>query len=227
MLSVSIIIPAFNEEESIGLVLDDIPREGIAEVIVVNNNSTDGTAKIASEKAAIVLFEPQKGYGAACLKGIEYLNKKTLKPDVVVFMDADYSDHPEQVNRLLQKIIEGYDMVIGSRAIGKRERGSMLPQQKFGNWLATFLIRMIYGHQYSDLGPFRAITWEALTKIAMEDRDFGWTVEMQIKALKFDLKVCEVPVDYRRRIGVSKITGTIKGTFMAGYKILHTIFKYK
>ena len=227
ILNISVIIPAFNEEESIALVLNDIPKNDVSEVVVVNNNSTDATAKIASEHFAVVLFEEQKGYGAACLKGLEYLSKKELNPEVVVFMDADYSDHPEQLSRLLEKIEGGYDMVIGSRSIGRREKGSMLPQQRFGNWLATTLIKWFYKYQYSDLGPFRAITWEALQTIKMQDRDFGWTVEMQIKALKANLKICEVPVDYRTRIGVSKITGTVKGTIMAGYKIIYTIFKYR
>jgi glycosyltransferase involved in cell wall biosynthesis len=227
ILNVSVIIPAFNEEESIALVLNDIPKSEVSEVVVVNNNSTDATAKIASEHFAVVLFEEQKGYGAACLKGLEYLSKKELNPEVVVFMDADYSDHPEQIIRLLEKIDDGYDMVIGSRSIGRREKGSMLPQQRFGNWLATSLIKWFYKYQYTDLGPFRAITWHALQQINMQDRDFGWTVEMQIKALKEKLRICEVPVDYRTRIGVSKITGTVKGTIMAGYKIIYTIFKYR
>lgn len=226
-MNVSVVIPAFNEQDSVGLVLTDIPKAEVTEVVVVNNNSTDATAKVASENGAVVLFEEKKGYGAACLKGISYLKGKNLLPDVVVFMDADYSDHPDQISRLLNKIESGHDLVIGSRAIGKREKGSMMPQQRFGNWLATTLIRMFYGYQYSDLGPFRAITWSALEKINMQDEDFGWTVEMQIKALKQQLKIAEVPVDYRTRIGVSKITGTIKGTIMAGYKIIYTIFKYK
>lgn len=204
-----------------------MPSLLIDEVVVVNNNSTDRTAEIASAAGATVLFEGKKGYGAACLKGLSYLDAKSVAPDVVVFMDADYSDHPEQCERLLDKIEGGYDLVIGSRALGLRESGSMLPQQRFGNWLATTLIRVFYGHQYSDLGPFRAVTWSALKKIKMVDVDFGWTVEMQIKALKLKMKVCEVPVDYRRRIGVSKIAGTVKGTVMAGYKIIYTIFKYR
>jgi glycosyltransferase involved in cell wall biosynthesis len=226
-LNVVVVIPAFNEEASVGLVLKDIPRAEVCEIVVVNNNSTDGTAKIAAECGATVLFQEKKGYGSACLKGLQYLKSKSAFPDVVVFMDADYSDHPEQMSRLLEKVSDGYDLVIGSRSRGRREKGAMLPQQKFGNWLATSLIKMIYGFQYSDLGPFRAIAWEALEKVNMQDEDFGWTVEMQIKALKENLKICEVPVDYRARIGVSKITGTIKGTIMAGYKIIYTIFKYR
>lgn len=224
---VSVIIPAYNEEASIASVLKDIPRNLVQEIVVVNNNSNDSTASVASGAGATVLFEEQKGYGAACFKGLQYVAKQDTAPDVIVFMDADYSDHPEQCERLLEKIQEGYDMVIGSRALGRRESGSMLPQQRFGNWLATTLIYLLYKYKYTDLGPFRAITWEALEKIQMTDRDFGWTVEMQIKALKLKMKVCEVPVDYRRRIGVSKIAGTVKGTVMAGYKIIYTIFKYK
>lgn len=226
-VNVSVIIPAFNEENSVGLVLADIPKDEVAEIVVINNNSTDATAKVAAQNGAVVLFEENKGYGAACLKGLSYLKGKTLKPDVVVFMDADYSDHPEQMSRLLNKVNDGFDLVIGSRAIGKREKGAMMPQQRFGNWLATTLIKLFYGYQYSDLGPFRAIKWSALEEIKMEDEDFGWTVEMQIKALKQNLKITEVPVDYRARIGVSKITGTVKGTILAGYKIIYTIFKYK
>ena len=173
-----------------------------------------------------MLLAPKKGYGSACLRGIAHLKQKEIPPEIVVFLDGDYSDHPEQINRLIQPIVnENADMVIGSRALGKLESGSMMPQQVFGNWLATTLIKMIYSYEFTDLGPFRAITYEKLMALEMSDPDFGWTVEMQVKAAKFGLKCKEVAVDYRKRIGISKVSGTIKGTILAGHKILWTIFK--
>lgn len=223
-----VIIPAFNEEKSIALVLDDIPQSAVREVIVCNNASTDNTAEAARRSGATVLTENRKGYGSACLKGITYLKNKppAEQPDVVVFLDGDYSDHPEQLPALVRPIErEDCDLVIGSRALGELEQGAMQPQQVFGNWLATTLIRLFYTYQFTDLGPFRAIKWTSLQEIDMKDPDFGWTVEMQVKAAKHGLKCTEVPVRYRRRIGVSKVSGTIRGTILAGHKILWTIFK--
>lgn len=224
---VDVIIPALNEEEAIAKVLGDIPRNIVRNIVVVDNGSSDRTAEVAREAGALVYAEQNRGYGAACLKGIEVLAGFEPLPQLVVFLDGDYSDHPEQMQQVIAPILNNSaDMVIGSRALGNREPGAMMPQQRFGNWLATFLIRILYKFRYSDLGPFRAITWKALKDIDMQDRDFGWTVEMQIKALKKGVRVSEVPVDYRQRRGHSKITGTVKGTIMAGYKILYTIFKY-
>ncbi len=224
---VDVIIPALNEEEAIAKVVGDIPKEIVRNIVVVDNGSTDKTAEAAREAGALVYAQNERGYGAACLKGIEVLSNFEPVPELVVFLDGDYSDHPEQMHQVIAPILNNSaDMVIGSRALGNREPGAMMPQQRFGNWLATFLIRFLYKFRYSDLGPFRAISWKALEEINMQDRDFGWTVEMQIKALKKGIRVSEVPVDYRQRRGHSKITGTVKGTFMAGYKILYTIFKY-
>jgi glycosyltransferase involved in cell wall biosynthesis len=223
-----VIIPAFNEENSVGKVVKDIPPGLVQEVIVVNNNSNDNTELNARSAGATVLHERRPGYGYACLKGIEYARQLPSAPDIVVFIDADYSDHPEEMLQLVQPIInEGIDMVIGSRALGNRERGSMTPQQVFGNWLATRLLKLFYGVTYTDLGPFRAIRYDKLLQIDMQDTTYGWTVEMQLKAAKLRLKTTEVPVNYRKRIGFSKISGTIKGTIMAGYKIIATIFKYR
>jgi len=222
-----VIIPAFNEQNSVGKVIRDIPEEWVSEVIVVNNNSNDDTVRVAKEAGATVLEEPEQGYGNACLKGIAYISQQIEKPDIVVFMDADYSDYPEELPQLVQPIIaEKVDMVIGSRALGQRERGSMTPQQVFGNWLATRLLRWLYGAYYTDLGPFRAIRYDSLMALEMKDRTYGWTVEMQIKAAQQKLRWTEVPVRYRQRIGVSKVSGTVKGTIMAGYKIIGTIIKY-
>lgn len=225
--SVKVIIPAFNEERSIGLVLEAIPKNVVEEVIVVNNASTDQTAQAARAMGATVIDEKRKGYGSACLKGLSYLSEQADTPDIVVFLDADFSDHPQQMPRLLEAVLnDEADMVIGSRALGKREKGSMTVPQLFGNWLATRLLRLLYKVRFTDLGPFRAIRYESLLQIGMQDTNFGWTVEMQLKAAKAGLRCYEVPVDYRKRTGISKISGTIKGTFMAGYKILWTIFKY-
>lgn len=222
-----VIIPAYNEEDSIGKVVADIPKELVDEVIVVNNNSTDNTRDAASQAGATVLDEPQQGYGAACLKGIAYAKNLSPAPDIVVFIDGDYSDYPQQMPEVVAPILEqGIDMVIGSRALGQRQKGAMMPQQIFGNRLATFLIRLFYGMKFTDLGPFRAIRFDKLLAIGMKDQNYGWTVEMQLKAAKYKLKVTEVPVNYKKRIGVSKVSGTIKGTIMAGYKIIWTIFKY-
>jgi glycosyltransferase involved in cell wall biosynthesis len=226
--TIDVIIPAYNEETSIANVLADIPRDLVREVLVCNNASSDNTAEVARKNGATVLDQPQKGYGSACLKGIEYLKNKPPEeqPQIVVFLDGDYSDHPEEMRQLVEPIIENnIDMVIGSRALGDMERGAMQPQQIFGNWLATNLIKLFYGYEFTDLGPFRAIKFDKLIEIEMEDPDFGWTVEMQVKAAKHKLKCTEIAVSYRRRIGVSKVSGTVKGTFLAGHKILWTIFK--
>jgi len=224
---IAVIIPAFNEENSVGNVVRDIPKDWVSEIIVANNNSNDLTPINAKKAGAIVVDEPRQGYGYACLKGMEYLVKHNIQPDIVVFLDADYSDYPEQLIDLVQPIInEDVDLVIGSRALGKKEKHSMTPQQIFGNWLATFLIRLIYKVEFTDLGPFRAIKYDSLLRMKMEDKTYGWTVEMQVKAAKLKMKCTELPVDYRVRIGKSKVSGTIKGTIMAGYKIITTIFIY-
>lgn len=224
---IDVIIPAYNEEKSIGLVIDGIPKALVRNIIVCNNNSKDETKAIALKKGAIVVDQINPGYGNACLKGIEYVQFTEPKPDIIVFMDGDYSDHGDEMPYLVKPIIENdYDFVIGSRAKGNLEKGSMTPQQVFGNWLATTLIRIFLKAEFSDLGPYRAIKWNKLVEIDMKDKNFGWTVEMQLKAIKYKLKYTEVPVNYRRRIGISKVSGTIKGTIMAGYKILWTIYRY-
>jgi glycosyltransferase involved in cell wall biosynthesis len=228
MSNVKVIIPAFNEENSIASVLGDIPMDVVSEVVVVNNNSRDDTEKTARQAGATVLNENRQGYGYACLKGIDHVSHTSPAPDIIVFMDADYSDHPEELPLLLQPILEqGADLVIGSRALGEREKGAMTPQQLFGNWLACRLMHLIYGIRFTDLGPFRAVRYDALQMIGMQDKTYGWTVEMQLKAARMGLRCTEVPVRYRkRREGVSKVSGTLKGTIMAGYKIIWTIFKY-
>lgn len=226
-LSILVIIPAFNEENSVGNVVRDIPAHLVDEVVVVNNNSNDKTALEAARAGATVLNEPVQGYGRACLRGIAYARNRQQKPDLVVFLDADYSDYPGEMQALVAPILSGdMDMVIGSRSRGNRERGSMTPQQVFGNWLATTLLRWLYGVRYTDLGPFRAIRFDSLLALDMQDKTYGWTVEMQLKAAKQGLRITEIPVSYRKRIGFSKISGTIKGTVLAGYKIIITIFKY-
>lgn len=225
---VVVIIPAFNEENAVGKVVRDIPKELVDEIIVVNNNSTDKTSEAAEKEGATVLFEKEKGYGNACLKGIDYLqNQRPNNTDIVVFIDADYSDYPEQMDLLILPILnENMDMVIGSRALGKREGGSMTIPQVFGNWLACSMMRVLFGAKFTDLGPFRSIRYSSLMEIKMQDKTYGWTVEMQVKAAKKGLQYTEVAVDYRNRIGFSKISGTVKGTLSAGYKIITTIFKY-
>ncbi len=219
---VSLVIPARNEERSLPLVLDGLPSGLLHEVVVVDNGSSDATGRVAEERGARVVREPRPGYGRACLTGIAACDN----PDVIAFVDADFSDHPEELTRVLAPILEGRaDLVIGSRMIGQRERGALLPQARLGNRLATFLIRRFWGVRFTDLGPFRAIRAEALRALEMRDRDFGWTVEMQIKASQRGLRCVEVPVSYRKRIGRSKITGTLSGTVRAGVKILSTIFR--
>lgn len=221
-----VVIPAFNEESSIGLVLDGLPKARLIEVIVVNNNSTDNTAAVAEKYGAKVIFEKKMGYGQACLTGLDLAY--TLTPKLIAFIDADFSDFPEELEQLLNEIDNGADMVIGSRTRGKADAGALLPQAIFGNWLATTLMKLLFGkYEFTDLGPFRVIRSEKLQSLKMADTNFGWTVEMQVKALIHNLKCSEISVGYKKRIGVSKITGTIKGTIKAGYKILATIFFLK
>lgn len=226
MPNIKVIIPAYNEAESIALVINEIPSI-VNEVIVVNNNSTDNTAEIAQKAGATVLFQPQMGYGHACLKGMEYISKLPQKPDIIVFMDGDYSDYPEELTKIVQPILENnIDFVIGARSKSLQEKGSMTPQQHFGNWLATFLMRILFGAKFTDLGPFRAIKYQKLLDLKMQDKTYGWTIEMQLKALQHNLTYIEVPLKYKKRIGVSKVSGTIKGSIFAGAKILGWIFKY-
>ncbi len=224
--SIKVIIPAHNEGQSIGKVIRDLPN-CVDEVIVTDNNSTDDTTKQAKNAGAKVCFESQMGYGYACLKAMEYIASKSKKPDIIVFIDGDYSDYPEQLTELVNPIIDdNYDFVIGARVKSLREKGSMTFPQRFGNWLATTLMRLIYGAKFTDLGPFRAIKYDKLLALNMQDKTYGWTVEMQLKALNHKLKYKEIPVKYRNRIGQSKVSGTLKGAIMAGIKILTWVFKY-
>ena len=222
-----VIIPAYNEENSIAKVIHDLPAELVTEIIVVDNNSTDNTSNKAKQAGATVLFQQLRGYGNTCLTGIEYLKKMKIPPSIVVFIDGDYSDYPEQLPVVIKPIIEeDYDMVIGSRNLGLKAKGSMTPQQVLGNKLATILMKWLYKTNYTDLGPFRAVKYSSLLALNMADKNYGWTVEMQLKAAKLKMKTCEVAVNYRNRIGVSKVSGTVKGTLGAGYKIITTIFRY-
>lgn len=225
-----VIIPARNEAKSIGLVLADLPPVGL--VVVVDNGSSDGTGEIAASSGAVVVREEQPGYGQACLAGLDYLREHApelrYSPDYIAFLDGDYSDHPNLLPGLVEPIHEGeVDFVLGSRLLGEREPGAMPLQSVFGNKLAVFLMRLFWQHQYTDLGPFRAIHRDSLMELNMQDRNFGWTVEMQIKAVVARLRIREMPVPYRCRIGTSKISGTLSGTVRAGYKILYTIAKYR
>lgn len=226
-MNVRVIIPAFNEQNALGKVLDEIPVDLVREIIVVDNASTDNTAQIAINLGVTLLKESRKGYGNACLKAIDYIASLDEPTDIVVFLDADYSDYPREMNQLINPIVkDNYDLVIGSRALGDKERGSMTIYQVFGNWLATKLIGIFYHIKFTDLGPFRAIKFDKLILLSMQDKNYGWTVEMQIKAAKHKLRCVEVPADYKKRIGFSKVSGTLKGTILAGYKIIWTIFKY-
>ena len=226
MPDIRVIIPAFNEEASIAKVISEIP-DSVSEIVVVSNNSTDNTVANAIKAGATVLTETNKGYGYACLKGIDYISKQSKKPEIIVFIDGDYSDYPEELDNLVKPILDqDMDLVIGARTKELREPGSMTPQQVFGNWLATFLMKLIFGAKFTDLGPFRAIKYDRLMQLQMEDKTYGWTVEMQLKAIRNKLRYTEVPVRYKKRIGVSKVSGTIKGTIFAGIKILAWIFKY-
>jgi len=226
MPDVKVIIPAFNEGASIGKVIADIPSF-VQEVIVVNNNSSDDTAAMASNAGATVLFEQNKGYGHACLKGIDYLSKAGKTPDILVFLDGDYSDYPQELTTVIEPIVDGKAaFVVGARVKSLREKGSLTPQQVVGNWLACFLMQVLYGSRFTDLGPFRAIEWKTLERLKMRDKTYGWTVEMQLKVLRQRIKYKEIPVSYRKRIGVSKVSGTVKGTIFAGVKIIGWIFKH-
>lgn len=220
------VIPAYNEQDSIGLVLDAIPGDAVRRVVVVDNASVDRTAAIAREHGADVVRESRRGYGSACLAGLARL-RALGPPDVVVFLDGDYSDHPEELPRVVAPVLAGEaDLVVGSRTLGHAEPGALLPQAVFGNWLATRLIRLLHGVAMTDLGPFRAARWDVLEALEMRDPDFGWTAEMQVKAARDGVRYAEVPVSYRRRVGVSKISGTVKGSVLAGVKILATIARH-
>tara|TARA_B100000780_G_scaffold86461_1_gene59454 strand:- start:297 stop:989 length:693 start_codon:yes stop_codon:yes gene_type:complete len=222
--SIAVIIPALNESQSIGYVIDAIPKL-VSKILVVDNGSTDLTPEIVKKKGAILLNENKKGYGFACLKGINYL--KTNPPDIVVFLDGDFSDFPDDLDKIIAPIVnDKMDFVIGSRIKELREPGSLTPQQIFGNGLACFLMRILYNSTFTDLGPFRAIRWKELINLEMQDKTYGWTVEMQLKVLRRELSYIEIPVRYRKRIGISKVSGTFKGTIMAGYKILTWIGKF-
>ncbi|MEC8723836.1 MAG: glycosyltransferase family 2 protein [Bacteroidota bacterium] len=224
--AVNVIIPALNESAAISKVIGDIP-DFVQEIIVVDNGSTDTTAEMAKNAGATVLHESKKGYGHACLKGLDYLKNLDKKTDIVVFLDGDYSDYPEQMLDVIAPITDNnMDFVLGSRKKNLSEKGAMQPQQRFGNWLATRLMTLFFNSKFTDLGPFRAIKYEVLNSLDMRDKTYGWTVEMQLKILKQKFTYCEIPVKYRNRIGVSKVSGTLKGTIFAGVKILSWIFKY-
>lgn len=225
---VDVVIPALNERDALPRVLQDLPRALLREVLVVDNGSTDGSGDVARECGATLLVEPRRGYGQACLSGLAALAGRPQPPEIVVFVDADYSDHPDELPRLLRPLVEDRcDFVVGSRLLGRTEPGALLPQARLGNRLAAWLIRRIYGLPVTDLGPFRAIRWSTLAGLEMADRDFGWTVEMQVKAARGGVRYLEVPVSYRRRIGASKISGTVAGTLRAGWKILATIHRFR
>nr|WP_299072776.1 glycosyltransferase family 2 protein [uncultured Allomuricauda sp.] len=226
MPDIKVIIPAVNEADSIGKVVSELPKS-VSEIIVVNNGSTDNTLENAEKAGATVLTENQRGYGFACLKGIDYVAKQSKAPDIIVFIDGDYSDYPEELDKIVAPILENdIDFVVGARKKSFREPGSMTPQQVFGNQLATFLMRLFFRAKFTDLGPFRAIKYEKLKELEMQDKTYGWTVEMQLKVLRKKMTYAEVPVRYKRRIGISKVSGTLKGTIFAGIKILGWIFKY-
>lgn len=223
------LIPAWNEEKALPLVLKNLPKDRVRQIIVCDNGSTDKTTEVAKAAGAIVVSQPERGYGNACLAGMRYLENlpPSEQPEIVVFIDGDFSDFPEELPAIIAPILEeGKDLVIGSRRLGGMEAGAMTFPQRFGNWLAPAMIRLFYGYRFSDLGPFRAIRWEALKNMGMRDKNFGWTVEMQVRAAKMKLRCAEVPVRYRKRAaGHSKVSGTIKGTVLAGWKIITTIFR--
>jgi glycosyltransferase involved in cell wall biosynthesis len=225
-LSVTVIIPAYNEEDSIAKVIKEIPSL-VNEIIVVNNCSTDKTATVAATAGATVLDENRMGYGYACLKGIEHAARQQSPPEVVVFLDGDFSDYPVELIKIIAPIQNNeVDFVVGARVKELREEGSMTPQQIFGNWLACFLMKGLFNSTFTDLGPFRAIKWETLQSLKMSDKTYGWTVEMQLKVIRQKISYQEIPVSYKKRIGFSKVSGTIKGTIFAGAKIIGWIFKH-
>lgn len=226
MSHIKVIIPAYNEEKAIANVIKEIPGL-VNEIIVISNNSTDNTIQVAKDAGATVLSENRKGYGYACLKGMDYIAGQDIKPDIIVFLDGDYSDYPEELLKIISPIQnDDIDFVIGARVARLREKHAMTPQQIFGNWLATTLMKSFFSATFTDLGPFRAIKYDKLLALNMEDKTYGWTVEMQLKVLKQKMSYKEIPVRYKNRIGVSKVSGTIKGTIMAGIKIIGWIFKY-
>ena len=225
MPTIDVVIPALNEERALPYVLADIPRPPVRRIVVADNGSTDATSAIAIENGAEVVHEPERGYGAACLKALAHLASDP--PDIVVFLDGDYSDHPDELPQLVAPVVSGNaEMVIGSRATGRRTRGALSPQQRIGNVIASTAFRFLYGVHYTDLGPFRAIRWDTLQALQMQDRNYGWTVEMQIKAAQRRVPYSEVPVSYRQRIGVSKVSGTVRGSVSAGVKILWLLGRY-
>jgi len=224
---IDVVIPALNEENAVARVINDLPKQMIRHIVVCDNGSIDDTEKKAADAGAIVLNERRKGYGSACMKALDFIANQDQQPDIVVFVDADYSDYPADMMALVNPIWHnGYELVIGSRVLGQAEKGSLTVPQRAGNALATLLIKLFYGVKFTDLGPFRAIQYKSLQRLKMKDPDFGWTVEMQIKAAQLNMKTIEVPVRYRNRIGVSKVSGTIRGVILAGYKILGLIFLY-
>ena len=223
---IKVIIHAFNEEKSIVKVIAEIP-DLVEEIVVVNNNSTDQTVQVSTKAGATVLTEKSKGYGYACLKGIDYLSQKDKTPEILVFLDGDFSDFPQELTKVIQPILDDKaDFVVGARVKELRESGSLTPQQVFGNWLACFLMKILYQSSFTDLGPFRAIRWDTLENLKMSDKTYGWTIEMQLKVLRQKISYQEVPVSYKKRIGVSKVSGTVKGTIFAGVKIIGWIFKH-
>ena len=226
MPAIKVIIPAFNEEKSIAKVIAEIP-DLVEEIVVVNNNSSDQTVQVSTKAGATVLTEKSKGYGYACLKGIDYLSQKDKMPEILVFLDGDFSDFPQELTKVIQPILDDKaDFVVGARVKKLRESGSLTPQQVFGNWLACFLMKILYQSSFTDLGPFRAIRWDTLENLKMSDKTYGWTIEMQLKVLRQKISYQEVPVSYKKRIGVSKVSGTVKGTIFAGVKIIGWIFKH-
>lgn len=226
--TIDLVIPALNEAASLPLVLRDLPSGWVRHTVVVDNGSSDGSGRVAAELGAVVVHEPRRGYGRACLAGLAALRAMRPQPEIVVFLDADHSDHPEELPDLVEPIASGRaDLVIGSRMLGRRARGALLPQARFGNWLAALLIRSMYGMAVTDLGPFRAIRWSSLESLDMQDVDFGWTAEMQVKAARRGLRYAERPAEYRKRVGVSKVSGTLIGSARAGYKILYMVFRHR
>lgn len=224
-MRIDVVIPALNEEEALPRVLREIPRPPVRRIVVADNGSTDATSEAARRNGAEVVVEPERGYGAACLRALSHLASDP--PDVVVFLDGDYSDHPAELPLLVEPISSNRaELVIGSRVRGRRSRDALSIQQQVGNSIACHALRILYGVTYTDLGPFRAIRWETLQALRMRDRNFGWTVEMQIKAAQRRVRAIEVPVSYRPRIGVSKVSGTLRGSLGAGVKILWLLGRY-